>query len=119
MSHNITYLTDVYLLTCVVQTGLAETIVRAARDVGATAGAVSHQAEGTGVRELFGLLGVAVETEKQVINIFISAEQRDVVYDTVYKAAELHIPGRGYIYITPIERLSTYIPKTIIDELDE
>jgi nitrogen regulatory protein P-II 1 len=43
-NQNITYLTDVSLLTCVVQSGLSEVILKAARDVGAMAGAISHHA---------------------------------------------------------------------------
>jgi len=115
---NITYLTDVSLLTCVVQSGLSEVILKAARDVGATAGAISHHARGIGVRERLGLLGVAVEAEKEVISILVSSEQRDLVYDTLYRAAELNIPGRGFIYITPLEKASTYIPQSMMDQLD-
>jgi nitrogen regulatory protein PII len=115
---NITYLTDVSLLTCVVQSGLSEVILKAARDVGAMAGAISHHARGIGVRERLGLLGVAVEAEKEVISILVSSEQRDLVYDTLYRAAELNIPGRGFIYITPLEKASTYIPQSMMDQLD-
>ena len=115
---NITYLTDVSLLTCVVQTGLGETILKAARDVGATAGAISHHARGIGVRERLGLLSVAVETETDVISILVSSEQRDLVYDTLYRAAGLDVPGRGFIYITPLEKASTYIPQSMMDQLD-
>jgi nitrogen regulatory protein PII len=115
---NITYLTDVSLLTCVVQSGLSEVILKAARDVGATAGAISHHARGTGMRERLGLLGIAVEAEKEVISILVSSEQRDLVYDTLYRAAELNIPGRGFIYITPLEKASTYIPQSMMDQLD-
>ncbi|MEA3242655.1 MAG: P-II family nitrogen regulator [Pseudomonadota bacterium] len=115
---NITYLTDVSLLTCVVQSGLSEVILTAARDVGAMAGAISHHARGIGVRERLGLLGVAVEAEKEVISILVSSEQRDLVYDTLYRAAELNIPGRGFIYITPLEKASTYIPQSMMDQLD-
>ena len=116
--HNITYLTDVSLLTCVVQSGLSEIILKAARDVGATAGAVSHHARGIGARERLGILGIAVETEKEVISVLVSSEQRDLVYDTLYRAADLDVPGRGFIYITPLEKASTYIPKSMLEELD-
>ena len=115
---NITYLTDVSLLTCLVQSGLSEVILKAARDVGAMAGAISHHARGIGVRERLGLLGVAVEAEKEVISMLVSSEQRDLVYDTLYRAAELNIPGRGFIYITPLEKASTYIPQSMMDQLD-
>lgn len=118
-NQNITYLTDVSLLTCVVQSGLSEVILRAARDVGATAGAISHHARGVGVRERLGILGVAVETEKEVISILVSSEQRDLVYDTLYRAANLDVPGRGFIYLTPLEKASTYIPKSMLEPLDK
>lgn len=115
---NITYLTDVSLLTCVVQSGLSEVILKAARDVGATAGAISHRARGIGMRERLGLLGIAVEAEKEVISILVSSEQRDLVYDTLYRAADMHVPGRGFIYITPLEKASTYIPESMMEKLD-
>ncbi len=115
---NITYLTDVFLLTCVVQTGLSEVILKAARDVGANAGAISHRARGTGVRERLGLLGIAVEAEKEVISILVSSEQRDLVYDNLYRAADMDVPGRGFILVMPLEKVSTYIPKSMIEDLD-
>ena len=117
--HDITYLTDVFLLTCVVQSGLSEVILRAARDVGASTGATSHLAHGTGARERLGVLGIAVETEKEVVSIFVSSEQRDLVYNTIYRAAELNVPGRGFIYIMPLEKASTYIPQSIMNDLDK
>lgn len=117
--HEITYLTDVSLLTCVVQPGHSEEILKAARDVGATAGAVSHTARGIGVRERLGVWGVAVEAERDVISVLVSSEQRDLVYDTLYRAAGLDVPGRGFIYITPLEKVSAYIPESIQAKLDK
>ncbi|MEN8166666.1 MAG: P-II family nitrogen regulator [Pseudomonadota bacterium] len=116
--HKITYLTDVFLLTCVVQSGFSEVILKAARDVGATTGAISYHAMGTGARERLGILGIAVEAEKEVINILVSSEQRDLVYDTLYRAADMDVPGRGFIYIMPLEKASTYIPKDMLEDLD-
>jgi nitrogen regulatory protein PII len=115
--HNITYLTDVSLLTVVVQVGLSEDILKAARDAGATAGAIGHHARGTGVRERLGILGVAVETEKDVISVLVSNEQRDLVFDTIYRAAGLDTPGRGFIYATPLEKAATYIPESIMQRM--
>lgn len=116
---NITYLTDVSLLTCVVQSGFSEAILKAARDVGAMAGAISHHARGIGVRERLGILGVAVEAEKEVISILVSSDQRDLVYDTLYRAADMDVPGRGFIYITTLEKASTYIPESMMAQLDK
>jgi nitrogen regulatory protein PII len=113
--HNITYLTDVSLLTCVVQTGYTDKILKAARDVGASAGAISHKARGVGMRERLGLLGVAVEAEKDVISILVSTEQCDLVFDTIFRAAGLDTPGRGVIFVIPLEKASTYIPESIME----
>ena len=115
--HDITYLTDVSLLTCVVQTGLRDEVLKAARDAGASTGATSHSARGIGVRERLGLLGVAVETQKDVINILVSTEQTDLVFDTVFKAAGLDTPGRGFIYVTPLEKASTYLPESVRERI--
>ncbi len=115
---DITYLTDVFLLTCVVESGLSEVIIKAAREIGATVGAISHHARGVGPRERLGLLSVAVEAEKEVVSIMVSSEQRDLVYDTLYRAAELNIPGRGYIYIAPLDKFSVYIPESMMQKLD-
>ncbi len=116
---SITYLTDVSLLTCVVQSGFSDKILKAARDVGATSGAISHRARGVGVRERLGLLGVAVEAEKEVISILVSSEQRDLVYDTVYRAGGLNVPGRGFVFLTTLEKASTYLPESIMEQLDK
>jgi len=115
----ITYLTDVSLVTIVVQSGLEETILKAARDVGATIGAIAHTAKGIGVRERLGMLGLAIETEKEVISLLVSTEQRDAVLDYLYRAAGLDTPGRGYIYITPLEKVASYIPDSVRATLEE
>jgi nitrogen regulatory protein PII len=115
--HNITYLTDVSLLTLIVPTGLTKDILKAARDVGAITGAISHHARATGARERLGLLGVAVESEREVINLLVSSEQRDLVFDTLYRAAGLDTPGRGYIYVTPLEKAATYVPESVMQRM--
>ena len=115
--HNITYLTDVSLLTCVVQTGHLDDVLQAARDVGASVGAISHHARGIGVRERLGLLGIAVEAEKDVINILVSTEQTDLVFDTIFRAAGLDTPGRGFIFVMPLDKASTYIPESIMERV--
>jgi hypothetical protein len=65
MRRGITVLTDVTLITCIVQRGVADTIVRAAVEAGAQ-GATIHYAHGTGVRERLGILGVAVEVTRLI-----------------------------------------------------
>jgi len=115
----ITYLTDVALLTIVVQRDQHEAILKAARDIGATTGAVGYYAKGIGLRERLGLLGLAVEVEKDVISLLVSSEQRDAVLDHIYRAGNLDTPGKGYIYITPLEKVATYVPESMRERLEK
>lgn len=114
----ITYLTDVFLITCIVQVGRADDILKAARDAGAR-GAIVYHAKGTGVRERLGLLGVAVEAEKEVVSIIVSAEQRSWVFNSIYKAGKLDTPGIGFMYTIPLEKVATYIPESVVAKLEQ
>jgi nitrogen regulatory protein PII len=112
----ITVLTDVALITCIVQRDAEDSIVKAAREAGAQ-GATIHFARGIGIRERLGVLGVAVEVEKEVINIVVSKEQVDRVFEAMYLAGNLGTPGMGIIFITPLEKAATYIPPEILKKL--
>jgi nitrogen regulatory protein PII len=115
---NIVYLTDVWMITCIVSTGgkQAEKMLLAARDVGAQ-GAVGYHARGYGARERLGALAVAVEAEKDVINVLVSSEQRDIVFETMFRAGGLDSPGVGIMYISPVEKAATYVPDAVARRL--
>lgn len=113
---NLTVLTDVALITCIVQRGLADTIVKAAREAGAQ-GATVYFARGTGVRERLGMLGVAVEVEKEVINVVVATDQVDYVFEKMFLAGKLDTPGMGFIYTSQLEKAATYIPQQVLEKL--
>ena len=115
---SITLLTDVRLITCIVQRGLGDTIVQAAQEAGAQ-GATIFYAKGSGVRERLGILGVAVEVEKEVVNIVVSSEQLETVFNNIYLAGQLDTPGMGFMYVTPLEKAATYIPEDLLEQLDK
>ncbi len=115
-NRDIVVLTDVALITCIVQRGKADGIISAARDAGAQ-GATVHYARGTGVRERLGILGVAVEVEKEVIEVVVSTEQADRVFERMYLAGNLGTPGMGIMYMTPLEKAATYVPPEIREKL--
>ena len=70
-----------------------------------------------GVRERLGLLGLAVDVEKQVISILVSSDQQDIVVDHIYRAAKMDTPGIGYIYCTPLEKVAIYLPESLKQRL--
>ena len=108
-------LTDAVLITCIVQRGSAEEAVRAARKAGAQ-GATLFYARGTGVRQShLGVLGVTVSYEKEVIYIVAASDQADRIFDKIYTAAKLDTPGMGMIYMTPLEKMATYVPHELVE----
>ncbi len=113
---DIIVLTDVSLITCIVQRGLADTIVNAAQEAGAQ-GATIYYGRGAGVRERLGVLGLAVEVEKEVITIIVATEQVDRIFEKMYLAGQLDTPGMGFIYVTPLEKAATYVPGEIAEKL--
>lgn len=114
---NITYITDASLITCVVSTGKGDVVLKAARELG-VAGGVVFQGRGTGLRERLGILGVAVEADKEIVMMMAANERRDLLVESIFKAAELNSPAAGFIYATPVDKAATYVPESIIEELN-
>ena len=112
----ITVLTDVALITCIVQRGIADDVVSAAQEAGAQ-GATIFFARGSGVRERLGIVGLAVEVEKEIITIVVADDQVDRVFEKIYLAGKLDTPGMGIMYVTPLEKAATYVPQEIIEKL--
>ena len=111
-----TVLTDVSMITCVVQRGRADQVVQAAQEAGAQ-GATIYYGYGSGVRERLGILGLAIDVEKEIITTLVADDQVDRIFERMYFAAEMDIPGAGIIYITKLDKAATYIPQDIIDRM--
>ena len=112
----IIYLTDLAVITCIVDKKRSDSILLAARDVGARV-AMVHAVQSWGVRERLGALGVAIETERDVIEFLVSSDQQDLVFDAIYQVAEMDAPGRGFMFISSVEKAATYVPESIRKQL--
>jgi len=117
-TQTMTVLTDVCLITCIVQRGLADCIVSAAQDAGAQ-GATVYYGQGTGAQQLLGVLSVAVEAEKEIIEILVPSDHANHIYECMFVAGKLDTPGMGMIFITPIEKAATYIHPDVLLALRE
>jgi len=109
-------LTDASLITCVVQKGLADDVVKAAQEAGAQ-GATIYYGRGTGVRERLGLLGLTVEAEKEVITIMVANDQMNRIFEKIYLAGQMDTPGMGFMYVMQLDKAATYVPEEIIEKL--
>jgi nitrogen regulatory protein PII len=91
------------------------TLVKAAVQEGVQGGTI-HYARGTGIMEWLGILGVAVEAEKEVINIVVSTEMTDRVFEALYFAGKFDTPGMGIMFVTPLLKAATYIPPHLLKD---
>ena len=112
----ITVLTDVSMITCIVQRGIGDKIVAAAQEAGST-GATIYYARGEGVRERLGILALAVEAEKEVIIVAVADDQADHIFERMYIAGELDTPGMGFIYLTKLDKAATHIPHEVLEKI--
>ena len=93
--------TKLHLLTIVVQRKLGEAVLDAALKAGAT-GATFFYAQGTGVRQKLGLMGMFVEAEKQVVFVVTDPTHAESVMKAVTVAGKLDQPGQGFAYVQEV-----------------
>ena len=116
-TRDFTVLTDVSLITCVVQRGKANEVLQAAESAGAH-GATIHYGYGSGVRERLGILGLAVDVEKEIITTMVAGDQLDRVFERMYFAGDLDVPGAGVIYVTKLDKAAMYISKEVLQRIN-
>ncbi|ALG68143.1 P-II family nitrogen regulator [Beggiatoa leptomitoformis] len=116
MSKEIVVLTDVVLITCIVQRGVADAVVHAAREAGAQ-GATIFFARGVGLAERLGLLSITIDSEKEIIKMVVSSDLADHIFERIFVTAKLDTPGMGFMYMTPLEKAATYVPPEVIGRL--
>ncbi|EXI77774.1 MAG: Nitrogen regulatory protein P-II [Candidatus Accumulibacter appositus] len=106
-------LTDVMLITVVVQRGVADQVVQVAVEAGAQGATVFH-AHGTGLRQKhLGILGLTVNTEKEILYIVVPAEQADSMFERIFVSAKMDTPGMGILWMTRLDKMSTYVPHDV------
>jgi len=97
------------LITAVVQRGKADAPVQAALSAGAP-GATIVFGRGQGIRERLGLLGLAIQPEKEVIFIVVEERLVDRVLAAMVRAGDLDQHGVGFVWVTPVERTIGFLP---------
>ena len=106
-------LTDVVLITCIVQRGAADLVVQVAQEAGAQGATIFH-AKGTGVRQKrLGILGLTINAEKEVIYIVVPADLADFVFERIFVSAKMDTPGMGILWTTKLSRMATHVPHDV------
>ncbi len=91
------------LITCIVQRGEADKVIKKALQEGAQ-GATVYYGRGTGVRQKIGIFGSLIQPEKEVMLIVTPSYITDQVFNACIIAAKLDLPGRGFAFIQKIDK---------------
>ncbi len=92
------------MVMAIVQRGRADQAVKGALRSGAQAATVFF-GRGMGVRERLGLLGLAIQPEKEVIVIVAPEDYVDRIITGMVRASRLDQPGVGFLFVTPVDRV--------------
>ena len=90
------------MIMAIVQRGKADKPIKAALKAGAQS-AVAFFGRGLGIRERLGLLGLAVQPEKEIVMIVVPASLSDLVVRAMVRAGNLDQPGVGFLFVMPVE----------------
>jgi nitrogen regulatory protein PII len=104
------YLTDLRLVTCIVERGNADDVAKAAMAAGAPAATI-YFARGSGIRERLSLmLKIAISPEKEVIDTVVPREDAEAVFQAMVDAGQLETPGKGFIFMLPVSKALFHVP---------
>jgi nitrogen regulatory protein P-II 1 len=99
---------ELQLITCIVQRGEADRIVKVALDGGAQ-GATVFYARGTGVRQKLGLMGALITPEKEVVLVVSHADKVEGIFNAIVKAGRLDEPGKGFAFTQKVEKVVGFL----------
>ncbi len=89
-------------ILCIVNAGFSDTVMDAAREVGARGGTVIN-AHGTASKDAETFFNIAIQDEKEIVMILVTPEQKHEVLKAVHDACGLHTPGQGIAFSLPVD----------------
>ena len=90
------------IIMCIVNSGFSETVMDAARELGARGGTVIR-GRGTANAEAEKLYGIAIQPEKEIVMILVDASIKNDILHALYKAVGLNTPGQGIAFSMPVD----------------
>ena len=89
------------VIFCIVNAGFSDSVMDAAREIGAKGGTVLH-ARGTANPEAEKLFNITVQPEKEIVVIIVKSEQKDPILKNLYQKVGLKTPGYGIAFSMPV-----------------
>lgn len=109
------------LILCIVNTGFSDTVMDAAKEVGARGGTVIH-ARGTANKEAEQFFHITIQPDKEVVMILVPADIKDAVLHAIYRMAGLKSEGQGIAFSLAVDEavgLSGNKPLPVSEEKKE
>ena len=104
-------MTEYELVMCIVNTGFSDTVMNAAKEVGARGGTVIH-ARGTANKEAEEFFHITVQPDKEIVMILVPTDIKEAVLHAVYQAAGLKTAGQGISLTLPVTNVVGLTPAT-------
>ncbi len=90
------------MILCIVNTGFSETVMDAAKEVGARGGTVIH-ARGTANKEAEQFFHITIQPDKEIVMILVPVDIKDDVLHAIYRSAGLKTEGQGIAFSLPVD----------------
>ena len=95
------------LITCIVNKGMAESVMEVARKAGASGGTIIP-ARGTGKEEDVTAFGFPWVPEKDMLLMLVGADLTGKVLEAIKKVPALEEPGSGISFCIAVERFLSF-----------
>lgn len=92
------------MILAIVNAGFSETVMEAAKEVGARGGTVIH-ARGTANKEAEQFFHITIQPDKEIVMILVAEEIKDDVLHAIYKSAGLKTEGQGIAFSLAVDEV--------------
>lgn len=94
----------------IVDKGLSEDVIEAAKSAGSTGGTVIH-GRGSGIHEKAKLFNIEIEPEKDIVLILSEKDNTDNIVNAIREKLNIDKPGAGILFVLDVNRASGLVRK--------
>lgn len=97
------------LITCILPHGIALGVLQRLWDEKGIIEAGMNNARGMGKLTPLAHRGVGEQTEKDILNVIVSAGEADEIFEYLYAVARINRPHGGLIYMTALAHATPFV----------
>ncbi|MCM1533387.1 MAG: P-II family nitrogen regulator [Corallococcus sp.] len=106
------------MIMCIVNAGFSDTVMDAAKDVGARGGTVIH-ARGTANKEAEQFFQITIQPDKEMVLIIVPSEIKDNVLHAIYQHAGLKTEGQGIAFSVAVDDVVGITPVDAVKKAED